>query len=156
MNVFGKKLKLVMAVSQDGFVAKGPRDEMRWTGHLDKQIFKLLTVSHPVLLVGRQTFDVMPKLPGRRVVPLSRDASRGLSLEEAVSRYPGAWLGGGATVAELALRQELVDVTYLCRTSAMLGGGVSVDPIRALLPSEPWHVSVLDLRFAVEVFKHGP
>lgn len=156
MDQFGRKLKLVMAVSADGFVAKGPRDDMRWTGHLDKQLFKLLTVSHPVLLVGRKTFEVMPKLPWRRVVPLSRDPTLGVTLEQAVSLYPGAWLGGGAEVAETALRAGLVETTYLCRVGARLGGGLPLAPIRALLSEHPRHVSVLDLGCSVEVFQDGP
>lgn len=152
----GHGLKLIMAVSADGFVASGPRDDMRWTGFTDKQVFRLLTASHPILLVGRKTAEVMPPLPHRRVVPLSRDRERGMTLYDAAMAFPGAWLGGGAETAREALESDLVEVTYLCRTTAVLGGGISVDPIRQLLPASPRHTVVLDLTCTVEVFQHGP
>lgn len=36
-------LKLIMAVSADGFVSNGPDDHMDWTGPDDKKAFRLLT-----------------------------------------------------------------------------------------------------------------
>lgn len=152
----GSKLKLIMAVSADGFVAKGAKDDMRWTGFTDKQVFRLLTASHPILLVGRQTFDIMPPLPWRRVIPLSRDPDKGISLEQAVAEYPGAWLGGGAQVAQAALEADLVETSYVCHTSAMLGEGIPFAPIRQLLPKTSRHNVVMDLTSTIEIFHHGP
>jgi dihydrofolate reductase len=146
--------KLIMAVSADGYLARGPKDNMRWTGFTDKQVFRLLTASHPVLLIGRQTHDVMPPLPWRQVVCLSRDPAQGLSLEQALEQYPGAWLGGGAQVAQAALEKDMVDTTFLCHTSAMLGGGIPSGPIRALLPKVAKYTVVMDLTSTIEVFHH--
>lgn len=154
MNSPGSRLKLIMAVSADGFVAKGPCDDMRWTGFTDKQVFRLLTASHPILLVGRQTAGVMPQLPWRRVVTLSRSSSKGITLERAAADYPGAWLGGGAQVALAALEAGLIETSFICHTSAMLGQGVEFAPIRALLPKIARHTVVMDLSSTIEIFHH--
>lgn len=149
-------LKLILAVSDDGFLASGPRDDMRWTGFTDKQIFRLLTYSHPVMLVGRATAAVMPKLPHRQLVPLSRSPADGMLLADAARIHPNAWLIGGPTVALEALEAGLVDLTYLCRSSAMLGGGIPFKPLRDLLPKSPFATVVMDLTSTVEVFRRGP
>ena len=66
----------------------------------------------------------------------------------------GAWLGGGAQVAQAALEKDMVDTTFLCHTSAMLGGGIPSGPIRALLPKVAKHTVVMDLTSTIEVFHH--
>lgn len=146
-------LKLIMAVSNDGFTARGPTDNMRWTGFSDKQAFKLLMSTHPILLVGRQTHDVMPALPYRRVVCISRNPDKGLSLGQAMTEFPDAWLGGGTKVAVAALEAGLVGLAYICRSSAVLGGGDSFDPVKALLPKTPRQTIVLDLSCTIEIYR---
>ena len=64
-------LKLVMAVSKDGFVSLGTNDDMLWTGPDDKRAFRLLTSVGGVLGAGRRTFEQLPRLKGRRVICLS-------------------------------------------------------------------------------------
>ena len=92
-------MRLLMAVSADGFLARGPDDDMSWTGQTDKKLFRLLTLVDPLLLAGATTAKLLPKLPGRTVVPLSR---RGLALSDMQS--VDGWLIGGPTVAQEALR----------------------------------------------------
>lgn len=121
------KFKLLLAVSADGYVARGPDDDMRWTGVLDKRIFRLLTLSSPILLAGAATAKLLPPLPDRTVMPLSRG---GIHLGMAAVDYPDAWLIGGPTVALAALKQRLVGVAVICRTEAVLGGGIPFAPIR--------------------------
>lgn len=66
-------LKLIMAVSSDGVLSLGPSDDMTWTSKEDKQIFKLLTLSSGAVLgVGLTTYNILPHLPNREVIPLSR------------------------------------------------------------------------------------
>jgi dihydrofolate reductase len=64
-------LKLIMAVSADGYLADGPDDDMSWTGKLDKLVFKLLTSVGGPLGAGRRTFMSLPNLPGRELVCLT-------------------------------------------------------------------------------------
>lgn len=64
-------LKLIMAVSADGYLADGLDDDMSWTGRLDKLVFKLLTSVGGPLGAGRRTFMSLPSLPGRELVCLT-------------------------------------------------------------------------------------
>ncbi len=58
----------VAAVSRDGYMARGYTDRLDWTGKLDKTLFRLLTHTHPQVVVGHQTHAAMPEhLKGRRL-----------------------------------------------------------------------------------------
>lgn len=148
-------LKLVMAVSKDGFVSMGPNDDMLWTGPDDKRAFRLLTSVGGVLGAGRRTFEQLPRLKGRRVVCIStrramvenaaareaRQAPFGdgpipddAAYEETMSlgmfshRYPTGWLIGGQTVAQEAISIGLVDQVFLCRAPIELHRSTLFDP----------------------------
>ncbi|ALH23649.1 putative dihydrofolate reductase [Pseudomonas phage PaMx28] len=129
-------MKLILAVSRDGFLASGPDDDMRWTGPADKYAFRLLTLSDgEPLLAGKQTARLMPPLPGRDIVHLSRST---LPLDMAGRLMREAWLIGGPTVAMEALRLGLVHRAFIHRTQHVLGEGIPFAPLRELLPKEPW------------------
>lgn len=146
-------LKLIMAVSADGFLARGPDDDMRWTGKTDKKLFRLLTSVGAVCGAGTTTWRQMPELKGRRLVPISRQPGQAMkptkplttgmlpALERFVSdstfiteplmtlgqfahSHPGAWLIGGPTVALEALDCNLVNQVYLCRSTVHLFEGM--------------------------------
>lgn len=130
-------MKIIMAVSQDGFVARGPADDMRWTGKMDKQLFRLLTSSgQGIVGVGSTTLALMPDLPGRRLKHITRSPSRDqyksprpraeqMTLEGFQLRYPDEWLAGGITVARAALDKGLVSALFLTRIPGVfLGEGV--------------------------------
>ena len=143
-------LKLVMAVSKDGFLSMSRDDEMGWTGPEDKKVFRLLTSVGGVLGAGRRTFELLPVLKGRKVICLSTrkgmvqnaearialDITRSgpssvvpetaayeatMSLGAFAFAHPGAWLIGGLTIAEEALRIGLLDEVHLCRNHAVVG-----------------------------------
>jgi len=125
MSEVPASLRLVMAVSADGFVARGPKDTMDWTGHNDKRAFRLLTSVGSVLGVGRATAEVMPDhLPGRTLHVLSNRPGLGMSIGAFAFKYPGAWLIGGQTVAMEGLMNGLVTEVHICRNPAHLGSGV--------------------------------
>lgn len=134
-------MKLILAVSADGYLCKGPEDDMKWTGELDKFIFKLLTLSDgATLLAGSTTFSQLPLLPGRKVVRISRGQYPGaLSLPMAHQAYPDGWLLGGPTVAQAALRQGYVNRAYLCQNPNDLHGGIPAGVLKDLLPETPCH-----------------
>jgi dihydrofolate reductase len=142
------KLKLIMAVSADGFLAKGPDDDMTWTGSEDKLLFRLLTVlggdpvlkSRAVLLAGRRTAEQMPKLVHRAVLPISRS---GITLGSAASLYQDAWLIGGPTLAMQALLDGLVFEAYIMHVPAKLGHGIPFEPIKKFLPAESTFAGML-------------
>jgi hypothetical protein len=105
-----------MAVSGDGYLARGPDDDMSWTGPLDKAVFRALTAIGGVVAAGSHTFDLMPKvLHGRTLLRLSRTSILSWSLEQLARVQPGAWLVGGPTVVRAALDSNLVAEVHLCR-----------------------------------------
>lgn len=147
-------MNLLLAVSKDGFLCKGPDDDMKWTGPLDKFAFKLLTMaSDQPLLAGSTTYNMMPKLPGRSLYRLSQKGEGGLTLEEAHFYYPQAWVIGGPTVAAIALMKGYIDRAFLCQVDAELGDGIHSNHIRALLPHPKMNITLG--QYKVMVFDSG-
>lgn len=105
-------LNLVMAVSKEDMVARGPDDNMSWTGSLDKSIFRLLTFTNPVIGMSRRSILQLPgrQLPGRKLIELSR---YGLTVESFAESYPCAWLGAGPSLAVAALEAQVVSKVFL-------------------------------------------
>lgn len=123
-------LRVLMAVSADGFVARGPDDDMRWTGPDDKQLFRSLTQVGGALGMGRVTYDLCAeklRTYGRRTVCLSSRPGHGMGLGEFAFSHPGAWLIGGQTVVKEAIRIGLVDEVHLVENPNELGHGVRLD-----------------------------
>jgi len=110
-------VKLIMAVSKDGFVARGEDDDMSWTGPIDKAVFRLLTSTSDVLAVSAKTLQYMPKeRPGRgKLYALSTDPRRGVALEDLAPIAPDAWLLGGQELGIYAMKNGFVNKAYLCR-----------------------------------------
>jgi dihydrofolate reductase len=126
-------LRVVMAVSNDGFVARDDQDNMKWTGQEDKNIFRVLTGIGGDIAVGRTTFDQMPELSGgRRLICVSRDEALGISLSELfqLSRSRPVWLAGGQTVVMSALRHRMIREVHISRLHFNLSQGIkdSVTP----------------------------
>lgn len=116
-------MRLIMAASSDGFVAKGPVDDMSWLGPHDKMAFRLLSVAGSgVCGASALTLDQMPAhLPGRQLVRITRS---NFCLATFAQQYgPDCALIGGQTLALAALRDSLVKVVHLCRSDRVLGGG---------------------------------
>lgn len=123
-------MKLIMAISKDGFIARSEDDDMSWTPAEDKKIFKLLTLvgKHP-LCAGRKTVDLMPDLFKRPVTALSQSPLFGKDLETFAHFHPDAWLIGGQSVALEAIRLGLIHEVVLCMsTEVNLVQGIRCDP----------------------------
>ncbi len=137
-------MKLMLAVSGNGYVAAGEDDDMSWTGPIDKAVFKLLTSTSDILAVSAKTLEYMPKeLPGRgKLYGLSTNPSRGVPLEDFAAMFPDAWLLGGQELALYAMKNGFVNKAYICRamTSMLVGPGP------AHLASEPCDEEPVDTR----------
>ena len=118
-------MKLLMAMSSDGFLAKNKDDDMKWTGKTDKQLFWLLTqFSAGPLLIGERSAEHMPSLFGRRVLKLN---SKRAPLQYAAELYSEAILLGGPNLAKVALDLGMIDIACIIVSPAELGSGMAAD-----------------------------
>lgn len=104
-------MRLLMAVSADGFLCRSDSDDMSWTGRMDKLVFRTLTGVGGVCAAGRVTWNLMPRLEGRQLIPLSR---RNYTLHRFEDEHPDGWLLGGPSVAMAALQFGLVREFHRC------------------------------------------
>lgn len=120
-------MKLIMAVSKDGYVTRKADDDMSWTGPIDKAAFRMLTSVGGVLGCGSRTWESMPRcLPGRKlvrlstkpVVPCDPDGPIPVynDLDWFQANHPNGWLIGGQAIALRALQMDLVDQAYICQS----------------------------------------
>lgn len=105
-------MRLIMAISKDGFTARNDRDDMSWLGRDDKALFRALTSVGGRCWVSRRSAEAMPPgLPGRELHLLG--TGPGLTQLDHI-RYHGYdhdWLLGGQTIALKALGLTLIDAT---------------------------------------------
>lgn len=139
-----------MAVSADGFVARGPDDDMSWTGRADKALFRAQTEGC-TLGAGTTTFRQLPPLPNRRVVQITRSVPDRLFeaapllaimedrmvLGDFYRAFPDGWLVGGQTVLLSAIMRGFVDRVLLSHVRAEVGSGVA-DKVTPMLARLGW------------------
>lgn len=168
-------MRLAMAVSADGYLARGPEDDMRWLGPWDKAAFRILTGVGGVLGVSRRSRRLMPEtLQGREVLSLS---SGGLGQEDGqfswgtVSDFgrifPDGWLLGGPTLALHALEARMVREVHLCRSERRafpegVAPSTTADPygdfLTPFLEGRGWSIRMKTRvgDTTVEVWRRGP
>lgn len=112
-------MKLIMAVSKDGYVARERDDDMSWTGPFDKAVFRLLTMVGGEMACGPKTYELMPKDFGGRT--LHRLSTRPRAYLQGVrdlhwfqANHPDGWLLGGQLIALNAIEMGLVDEAFVC------------------------------------------
>ena len=131
-------MRLILAVSADGYLARGSDDQMEWTGSEDKLAFRQLTSVGGVCAAGSTTHALMPRLPGRELIRLSRKPQEGsMGLGRLAYLHPDAWLLGGPTVALEAFQLSMVDEAFFCLNPTELGGGIAED-LRWRMSSRFW------------------
>ena len=134
-------LNLIMAISSDHFVAKGPEDKMRWTSTTDKRVFQLLTSVGGFLGAGRRTFDLLPALECRTIKCLSRNGF--WTVNNFALSFPGSWLIGGQEVALAGLKGGHIRQAFLCRSlTSMLYQGIQDEITPKLQSSLNWSLGL--------------
>lgn len=104
-------MRLIMAVSADGFLCKDSSDDMKWTGNKDKKLFRILTSVGGICAAGKTTYNIMPNnLQGRQLICLSRNV---FSLEELQYKYKDVWLLGGPTIAQEAMSKRYISEFHI-------------------------------------------
>lgn len=148
-------MRLILAESADGFLAKPGADDMSWTGPTDKKLFKLFTLAGPgsVLLTSAITVQCMPQLWRRSLALVSRQT---FPLRLAQATYPDAWLIGGPTLALAAVQEGLCTQVVLCTNRAQLGAGISSAPLRGALGTPDMECRIEDVRVQLWLRSHNP
>ncbi|UFK26695.1 dihydrofolate reductase [Roseobacter phage RDJL6] len=108
-------MKLVMAVSADGYLAREKNDKMNWLGATDKAVFRILTGVGGHCATSAKTAECMPKtLQGRDLTVLS---TKGMTLKTFAEWKPDGWLLGGPSLALQALELDLLTEVHICRSN---------------------------------------
>jgi dihydrofolate reductase len=118
-------MKIIYATSADGFIARSSNDDMKWTGHFDKNIFALLTRVHDQPIgMSRNTRELAGNLPNHCVTitrhPDKNQTGTGsfrneMTLENFRHYWPNGWLGGGPAIWLDALERHWVRQVIVCR-----------------------------------------
>ena len=145
------KVVLLMALTVDGKIARGPEDFPDWTGTEDKRMFKKSTLKAGVLIMGSKTYDTIGKpLPGRKNIVLSRNKSRVSQHEDLVftsknprelisdlrrEGYETVILAGGSQINTLFARNDLIDEIHVTYVPRVFGIGLSLfaEPVSIIL-----------------------
>ena len=121
----GGLMRLLMAISADGFVAKSDQDSMTWLGPLDKHIFRILSAVGGVCGIGQKTLACITTplpWPGRTLIPLSSYGNT--TLTDFYHEHPDAWLLGGQTLALQAFEFGYLSEVHLCRSTIKIESGI--------------------------------
>lgn len=107
-----------MGVSADGYVSRGPDDDMSWLGPVDKKVFRILTGVGGKLACGFKTSQCMPEaLDGREVAVIRSDWRKGPTIDHFNREHPDGWLVGGQHIAVNAIAMGLVTEAHICVSS---------------------------------------
>jgi dihydrofolate reductase len=117
-------ISVIVAVAENGVIGSGNR--MLWHIAEDFQMFRRVTLGHPVVM-GRKTFESLGRaLPGRTNVVISRnpefyadDVTVARSLDEALAQFTDTeevFVIGGGEIYRQAM--PLADRLYLTRVGA--------------------------------------
>ena len=135
-------MKAIFVESYNGYLAKGPNDDMSWTPSLDKKIFKLLTYAYGgVCVVSRNTYQLLPKKmlhDGNRKFIIAEKCGPN-SLYKLNMYYPDAVLIGGPRFLMAAYEANVIDTFIITTTEARIHNNAQYENpfIDVLLNLEP-------------------
>ncbi len=146
------KVVLIVAISQDGFLASNSKDSLNWVPKQDKLWFRKKTIKIGNLIIGKKTFNILPKkaLEKRRYWVFTHSVEHGhvavlkenIFLVNMKAREFLKYLSkknikkvaivGGQKIYDLFLSNKLVDVIYLSQVNVKLKQGIkfNVDVIK--------------------------
>jgi thymidylate synthase len=97
---------IILVIDQTGGIGKD--NSLPWNCREELNIFKAKTQG-ATLIIGRNTFEALPPLPGRNLVCVSRSHPDGCrTLEEALDQHEGSsvFVAGGAQLYEYTLQRH--------------------------------------------------
>ena len=112
-------MKAIFVESANGYLAKGPEDDMTWTPSLDKKLFKLMTfVLGGVCVCSLHTYTLLPKQVlndgERRFIIAEKTGLNSLVMLN--KRFPNAVLVGGPRFLKAAYDLGVID-TFIVTTT---------------------------------------
>lgn len=139
-------LTIIAAVAANNII--GNKGKIPWEIPEEMQLFKSLTMNHPIIM-GRKTFDsIGHELPGRKNIVIS---SSGTSLQSALATVQNeqkAFVIGGASV--YAQMMPLVNEMRISHVKASYPGDVTfptIDPIIWKIAEEHDHPLFTHIRY---------
>jgi len=136
------KVILLMALTLDGKIGKGPDHFPDWTGKEDKKLFMQLSKQAGVLVMGSRTFDTIGSpLPDRKNIILTGNKKRVSHWDNLVftdnpprriledlrqEGYSQVILAGGATINSIFAREKLIDEIVVTISPKIFGTGISL------------------------------
>ncbi len=136
------KVTLLMALTLDGKIAKGPDHYSDWTGKEDKKLFAGISKKAGVVIMGSKTFNTFGKpLPNRKNIILTRNKNRISEWENLVytdkkppeilkdlekEGFSNVILAGGAIINSLFATEKLIDEIIVTISPKIFGYGISL------------------------------
>ncbi len=135
------KVTLLMALTVDGMIARGPHHFTDWTEKEDKLFFKALSQKAGALIMGSKTFDTIGKpLPHRKNIVLTRSDRRSANQNLIFTAEPPreilkaleqegfdqVILAGGAGINTLFAAEDLIDEIIITVSAQVFGTGISL------------------------------
>ena len=112
-------MKAIFVESKNGYLAKGPEDNMLWTPKLDKQLFKLLSCAFGgVCVCSAHTYGLLPnkmKWDEHRQFIIAEKSGLN-TLYNLNKAYPNAILIGGPVFLKAAYKAKVID-TFIVTTT---------------------------------------
>lgn len=166
----------IAAISLDGKIALSPKDQMKWGSKEDKGLFSQETKRAGVIVMGRKTFQSLPRgLVGRHLVVLTREpevmqkqtkeprvefvnlSPAGLVKDLYARGHQEIFVAGGRKIYSLFLKHRLIEEFWLTLEPYLFGEkavGLTADllktPLRLrLLSFKPLNPNTLHLRYQV-------
>ena len=160
---------MMMATTADGKIAKDKSQLADWTSREDKKLFREISQTHGVVMMGANTFRTFPSpLPNRLNVVFGQatddDNQIGAKwvsgdpepvLDELENMgYKSALLGGGAYLNSLFLEKKLITEIILTIEPKIFGSGLSLfdralEADLKLIESKTINENTLMLRYQV-------
>ena len=78
-------VRLMVAITADGKIARNSDHYPDWTGKADKKLYVEITKKAGVMIMGSKTFDIIGRvLPGRKTVVMTQNPERRSDREDLV------------------------------------------------------------------------
>lgn len=152
-------MKALFVESYNGFLAKNASDDLRWSGSMDKKIFRLLTsFGSGVCVCSKHTYELLPQKmlddPARKYIVAEKTGSKSLPALNQV--YPDAVLIGGPAFIKVAYNMSVLDTIVVTTTKqGIIGDPKYKNPLSAVLRHPVTQIDFGDIIVRIYKAQHG-